>query len=208
MQTASWNFANGVLHLSLADQVRVDLEDRYREPQRAYHNLQHLAECFDRLAEVRHRIKDRDQAVVSLALWFHDAVYDTRRSDNEEQSATLAERVLLESGAGTELARELADLVLATKHDCTPQTTLAQWLVDIDLAILAAPSTRFDEYEQQVRREYEWVPDADFRFGRARILRQFIDRAYVFETDDFRDRYEVAARANLARSLAKLMESS
>ncbi len=139
-----------------------------------------------------------------LALWFHDAIYDPHRSDNEEQSAQLCRSALQHAGASSELTEEVANLVLATKHNIEPSSRLAQWLVDIDLAILAATSVRFDEYESQVRQEYEWVTDADFRIGRSRILRMFLDRQSLFATDYFRSRCEADARRNLHRSLAML----
>ena len=53
---------------------------RYREPQRHYHTIQHLDECFERWPEIRlHAVRP---AEAELALWFHDAVYDTHRADN------------------------------------------------------------------------------------------------------------------------------
>ena len=48
---------------------------RYSEPHRRYHTLQHLAECFaafDEIADLAEHPPD-----VELALWFHDAIYDT-----------------------------------------------------------------------------------------------------------------------------------
>ena len=58
-----------------------DLVARYREPHRRYHTLQHLEECFARFDELRALAEHpRD---VELAIWFHDAIYDTRRSDND-----------------------------------------------------------------------------------------------------------------------------
>ncbi|ESL07679.1 hypothetical protein TRSC58_04628 [Trypanosoma rangeli SC58] len=68
---------------------------RYTEPQRHYHTLTHLEEmlgCLARFqseAPMAHRLPaaGAQRIVVELATLFHDAVYDPRRSDNEECSA-------------------------------------------------------------------------------------------------------------------------
>src|SRR5262245_28096498 len=74
-----------------------ELTRRYSEPHRAYHTLQHLAEAFDTLAACGDRVERWDE--VLFALWFHDAIYDTRRHDNEERSADWARDELLAGGA-------------------------------------------------------------------------------------------------------------
>jgi predicted metal-dependent HD superfamily phosphohydrolase len=60
----------------------------YSEPHRFYHTLEHLAEMF----KVAGKLADAavDVAALQLAIWFHDAVYDPRATDNEERSAALA----------------------------------------------------------------------------------------------------------------------
>ncbi|EKF38376.1 hypothetical protein MOQ_001416 [Trypanosoma cruzi marinkellei] len=68
---------------------------RYTEPQRHYHTMAHLEEMLSCLARfqseapVAHRLpaEGTRRLVVELAILFHDAVYDPRRSDNEERSA-------------------------------------------------------------------------------------------------------------------------
>ena len=179
-----------------------DLLNRYRESHRAYHTMQHLCECFDHLTTARHlacRIGE-----VELALWFHDAVYDPRRNDNEELSRDCAQEVLLNARAGGDVMSRVENLILATRHTSVVTDCDAKLLVDVDLAILGSEPTRFDEYEQQVRQEYAWVPEDAFRTGRSRILAQFLARPRIYFTDWFFNRLELAARANLQRSLEML----
>lgn len=53
----------------------------YSEPHRKYHTVQHLLECFALFDQVRN--EPGNTVSVELALWFHDAVYDTHAPDNE-----------------------------------------------------------------------------------------------------------------------------
>jgi len=167
------------------------------------HTLQHLQECFAGLESARH-LAERP-AEVELALWFHDAIYDTRARDNEEASARWAEAALVAAGASHLAASRVRELVLFTKHDAVPVGADASVLVDIDLSILGAAESRFAEYEQQVRQEYVWVPELAYRQGRAQVLSSFLGRSCIYSTALFRERLEVRARSNLERSLRELV---
>src|SRR5689334_16343460 len=70
------------------------LVESYSEPQRAYHNLSHIKALL-RQAEAYENVIDNLQAV-GFAVWFHDAIYNTRENDNEERSAELARQSLAE----------------------------------------------------------------------------------------------------------------
>jgi predicted metal-dependent HD superfamily phosphohydrolase len=166
---------------------------RYREPHRRYHTLEHLEECFTAFDEIAGLAEH--PADVELALWFHDAIYDTRRKDNEARSAEWAQ-----SATGNSRVRAL---IMATRHEAVPNTADEKVLVDVDLWILGAPEKRFDEYELQVREEYGWVPGPIYRRKRREILRGFVARPAIYGTEPFLRRYEAQARANLARSLAR-----
>lgn len=174
----------------------------YAEPHRAYHTLEHLRECFEHLDDAAAHAQRRVE--VELALWFHDAIYATRALDNEDRSALWAYEILVDVGVSRETARRVSDLILVTKHDGTAQTGDQALLIDIDLAILGADEARFDAYEQQIRREYARVDEPEFRATRSGILKSFLDRPALYLTQYFSDRFEAAARRNLARSLEKL----
>src|SRR5262249_39444803 len=159
----------------------------YSEPHRHYHTYQHLAECFENIQDIIALAEH--PAEVKIGLWFHDAIYDTRRHDNEERSADWARSAARGLGAGGERAQRIYDLIMFTRHDAEPVGIDAQVLVDTDLGILGAQPARFQEYETQVRSEYRWVPDARFRSTRARILKEFLDRPHLYWTAYFRERY-------------------
>lgn len=209
-----WKTAWSRLGLDPPPALFGELTERYGEPHRAYHTMAHLGECLNHLDEAAHGAGDSvpdpgdASALIEMALWFHDAIYDTKRSDNEEKSADWAHDALIEAGASAAVAGEVRDLVLATKHDAVPEgladADAAILLVDIDLSILGAPQARFDEYEDQIRREYAWVPEEDFRAGRTPILQSFLARPRIFQTPHFNTMLESRARENMERSLARL----
>ena len=197
----SWR-ALGISDSPALRQLHRDVLSRYAEPHRHYHTYQHLAECFDKIRDIVALAEH--PAEVAIGLWFHDAIYDTQQHDNEERSADWARAVARELGASPASAQRIHDLVMSTRHAAEPVGIDAQVLVDADLSILGAQPARFEEYETQVRREYEWVADAAFRSGRAKILKTLLDRPHLYSTAGFRQRYEAQAQRNLKSSLARL----
>jgi len=178
------------------------LVDCWSERHRHYHTPQHLRECLDLFEQVRGNAER--PAEIELALWFHDAFYDPTRNDNEERSAKWARDSMLEAGLPAETADRLHALVMATRHEAAPEDADAQLLVDVDLAILGSDAKRFDESDEQIRREYAHVPEDEYRAGRRRVLGEFLARPRLYSTDYFYSRYERQARENLARTLARL----
>ncbi|MDF3031678.1 MAG: N-methyl-D-aspartate receptor subunit [Moraxellaceae bacterium] len=177
----------------------------WSEPNRHYHTLQHLGECLANFETLRHL--PEHPLDVQLALWFHDAIYDVTRHDNEARSAEWARQEILAAGLSAATADSVATLIMATCHNAEPVGVDAEVLVDIDLWILGAPPDRFEEYERQVRKEYAHVPDEAFRLGRLAILQQFQARPRLFNTEPFFTRYEPQARSNLQHSITKLLSS-
>lgn len=178
------------------------IETAYAEPARAYHTAEHIRDCLEQFDLCRRTAARPDE--IEAAIWFHDAVYLPGAPDNEERSAGLARTTLAGAGVSPEAARRIADLVLATQHLSIPTEPDAALLCDIDLSILGRTPEVFDEFEQRIRQEYAWVPEAVYRTGRTEILEGFLARRSIFQTDFFRDRYEEPARANLARILKEL----
>jgi predicted metal-dependent HD superfamily phosphohydrolase/GNAT superfamily N-acetyltransferase len=192
----------GITSEGSADEVYHELLSRYSEPHRHYHNLNHIGEClaeFDSAGQLA-----SDPSAVELAIWFHDAVYDTHAADNEERSAKLATERIARLGGSVELCQSAAALILATKtHDPVLHPD-APLLIDVDLSVLGRPPEQFQEYEAQIRREYEWVPAGVFSAKRAEILERFLARERIYTTEPFFQKYERQARSNLQSSIRTL----
>jgi len=202
LDLVNWGAVWRALGATPSDALHAKLLARYAEPQRAYHTQQHLAECLALFSECR-ALAQRP-AEIEIALWFHDAVYDVHRHDNEAVSADWARAALLEAHAAPDVAERVAALVLATRHSAAPATPDEQLLVDIDLAILGAAPARFAEYETQIRVEYAHVPPAVFGEKRGAILAGFLARPLLYGTPALGARFEAAARANLQAAIASL----
>ncbi len=181
------------------------LAQLYAEPHRHYHNAEHINDClleFDRV-----RTQANKPLNIELALWFHDAIYDPRAPDNEEQSADLARRCLNELGAEAQVCESVTRLILATKRHDGLFHPDAPLMVDLDLSILGQPAARFQAYEASIRKEYDWVPAHIFTHKRAEILDNFLARERIYHTEYFFRRYETTARANLRESIKHLRHS-
>lgn len=175
-----------------------DLTRRYSEPGRAYHTLTHIAAMLMVVEEFAAAAKDPQ--ALRLAVWFHDAVYDARRTDNEEQSAAYAADILQPAVLPSFTLAAVKRLILATKtHEAAPDDRDAALLLDADLAILGAAPADYDRYAQAIRKEYAWVPDDRYREGRRKVLAGFLERPRLYRTPALFMRLEQAARENLRR---------
>lgn len=179
------------------DEVRADLLRRWSEPHRRYHDRRHLREV---LAALPADAPD----VVLLAAWYHDAVYDPTRDDNERASAQLA-RAQLTGSVSEATVTEVERLVLLTQtHQVSPGDGRGAMLSDADLAVLGAAPERYDEYARDIRLEYVHVREDDFRHGRTQVLRSLLAHEPLYVTEPGRRRWESVARSNLSRELARL----
>src|SRR5262245_55846086 len=122
-----------------------DLARAYAAPARHYHNLEHIASMLGLLE--KHRAPDNDEPALLLAGWFHDAVYDTKASDNEERSADLADAWLGPLGVPKAVLAKIRRLILLTKsHEPADDDADGKLLVDADLAILGASPAEYERY--------------------------------------------------------------
>ncbi len=170
-----------------------------------HHNLRHIGEClalFDEIAE-----SARSPRALEFAIWLHDIVYHPTQGDCERRSAQMAGMMLKELGEEP-LAEPVKRMIIATEHNREDVEGDERLIVDVDLAILGSVPSRYDEYASQIREEFHFVGDDEYRAGRLAVLRRFLSRDSIFRTPLLHERFEKRARSNLNREIGVLSGDS
>lgn len=180
-----------------------ELVKAYSSKKRYYHNLTHVADLLRLLGKNKKLI--RNPEALTLAIWFHDAVYEPTASDNEEKSAALAARELKKLNIPAQQTKTVTDLILKTKNhtdipDNTDQDT--RFFLDFDLKILGTDRKKYEQYLQQIRQEYKIIPDLLYKPGRRKALKKFLETDHIYKTLEFRECYEQKARMNITWELS------
>lgn len=194
----SWFELHHHYHFSEPQKIFNKLIAAYSEKQRAYHTLQHLYECLVLVDSIRADLNDA--YAVALALWFHDAVYDPQAKENELKSAELFEQYLSQDLSADDVQKIMRWILATQMHKATDELDL-QFLLDIDLAILAASPERFTEYEQQIQQEYAWVDPDVYLIKRKEVLAHFYQTEPLYQTEYFQQNFEQKAKGNLREIL-------
>lgn len=187
--------------LELPPDLVAALAAAYAEPQRAYHTAAHVAEVLGWFDAVADDVGWRAPREVYVAVVFHDAVYFPGGSNNEARSAAWAREAALpvDPTRVTELIELTANhgRIDHADHD-------AAHFLDSDMAILGAAPAAFDAYDAGIAAEYRHAPRVPYFAGRRAFLARLAASPRIFLTDYFHARLDAAARANLARAIARL----
>lgn len=182
------------------------LIERYSEPHRAYHNVGHLVELFEDWDQYKEGLRSKRR--VALAIFFHDAVYDAGRRDNEERSAVLALTELNKLGLNMQARKHIADLIRMTASHKVPKTDKdAALMLDLDTKVLGADPADYDRYTAAIEKEYSpaFSPLSFARGRLAMFVLPTLRRPRLFEAQEFEDQYAEKARANLEREKKALV---
>lgn len=179
------------------------LEAAYGHPSRVCHNWGHIEHCLEEL----YARGLGPNPLVELALFYHDAVYEVGRTDNELQSAELLRKHAHPLGLSQEIATAAYGLIMATQHKTPPQKPLEKLIVDIDLCSLGKSPEEFQKNSQDLRKEFGVFSDEVYRKGRTQFLTEFLQRAEsgtLYHTPLFQKLYSGQAIVNLRQGLAEL----
>lgn len=185
----------------LSNKTFQEINKAYSQKNRHYHNLAHVADLLEQTHQHQHLLQDTDS--IYFAIFFHDIVYKALNSDNEEQSANFAKKMLEETAIEPSQIQKIYQYILATKkHLPSVADTDLQFLLDADLSILASEPPRYQLYTQQIRKEYRIYPDLIYKSGRKKAMLTFLDRAQIFHF--YQEDKEKQARENIKNEIDSL----
>lgn len=184
--------------------LRGEVLTQYRQPGRAYHNLSHALSVLGNVKKFAHWWGVEDYGAVQMAALLHDVVYDTHSRENEALSAEFAVWWGRTLGISPAVYSKAAEIIRATQHHAPAESADTRLVLDADLLILASPAEEYKLYRRAIRREYEWVAEADWVAGQRRVLEGFLAREQIYQTAKLRDALEAPARDNIARELLLL----
>jgi predicted metal-dependent HD superfamily phosphohydrolase len=190
---------------------------------RHYHDAQHIRFCLETLDDmVAYFTKTQsfpeelvNFGAIEIAIWFHDFIYDTRENNNEKLSSLAAKQFVLGLTGLLPLAEKVESLILFTKHNRRPVTVEEEILSDIDLSILGDYSSTYNDYRDDIRKEYSWAPDFVYYAGRLKILTDIINGPQMYYTKYFTEdkdecenelSYEKVARKNISKEIESIKE--
>ena len=181
----------------------------YTDPRRHYHNIDHIYQCLEQVEKFDE--SESNRAVINMALWFHDLVYNVATSDSEEISAQLAYDFLFRNGSVHCFLVKTA--IEYTNHKYYEPFTLTcrseikkvySIILDIDLSILAADHADYINSSNRIFNEYEEVYSAhDLLIGRKQFLEKMLRRK-IYLTPLYQDLFEKKAQNNLSKELASI----
>ncbi|WP_426477647.1 HD domain-containing protein [Chryseobacterium sp. CBSDS_008] len=179
-----------------------EIETRYSEKGRHYHNLLHLENMFKELDAMKMNISDF--TALSFSVFYHDVIYDATSKANEEKSAAKAEKRLTELHINQDKILLISAQILATKSHQRSDDEDTNYLLDADLSVLGKDFKTYSEYTQNIRKEYSIYPDFLYKPGRKKVLKHFLELESIFKTEYFKEKYEAQAKENIAAELQLL----
>jgi predicted metal-dependent HD superfamily phosphohydrolase len=193
-----------------SDADQGDVEDLYHQlvrlysaEDRAYHNLSHIRSLLNISDSFRDRIQNYQ--ALGFAVWFHDAIYNTRKKDNEERSAKLAVKSLGRFKFPFDTLVLVCEMILATgDHQKKGGSEDLKIFLDLDLSILGSEEHVYRCYAQAIRKEYWWAPGDLYNEGRRKVLVSFLERESIYLTPEMVNRLEEQARRNIRREIESL----
>ena len=184
---------------SLVEGLWSDIEKKYTEKGRHYHNLGHLEHMFAELDAVRNKIGNF--TTISFSVFYHDVIYEATSKANEEKSAEFAASALRKLNIPHDAIERICNQITATKSHQKSDDPDTNYLLDADLSILGKDHETYIEYTRKIRKEYSIYPDLLYNPGRKKVLNHFLALESIFKSEDFRVQYEGKARENITNEL-------
>ena len=180
----------------LVSKLYQDMVHHYTEPQRFYHNLDHIQTLLRLFVQYQEKLAGPE--VVLFSIYYHDVIYVPGRGDNEYQSALVAQKALEQLGVPLDQIEEVKFYINTTSRHKVQQSAPRdlKFFIDFDLNILAAEHDDYLDYLLRIRKEYSFLSTQHFAMGRKAFIENLLEQPHIFYTGEFQSG-EAKARKNM-----------
>tara|TARA_R110002050_G_C8940437_1_gene512572 strand:+ start:65 stop:679 length:615 start_codon:yes stop_codon:yes gene_type:complete len=187
---------------SLKKELWTEIEKNYSSKKRHYHTLEHLDNLLSQLTDVKSEIQNWE--TILFTLFYHDIIYNSIKSDNEEKSAEFAENRMKQISVSNDKIELCKKQILATKSHIKSTDSDTNYFTDADLSVLGQNWETYLLYCKNVRKEYSIYPTLVYNPGRKKVLNHFLSMDRIFKTDFFYNKFEIQAKQNLQQEIESL----
>ena len=207
IEDSKMDIKNYLYSISKKDSNILDMLENYIVNQyrgRSYHNLSHINSCLKEFNEYidyaeNNGLEPLHSKSIVFAILYHDIIMCTEQNEHLSAERAYLDGMLL--GLPEDLLNIAYKCIIATKHDSIPVNSFEKIMIDVDLSILGQSESIYKDYTLNIRLEYSHIPASIFYPKRKEILSNFLNRSSIFTLDYFKDKYEKAARYNIASEI-------
>ena len=151
-----------------------EIAARYSEDHRFWHTLKHLYDMLDGIEDIflDKKINTKEYEILIMSAIFHDIIYDTKRTDNEEKSVDYMMSKLIKknlSWSQNEDIKKITTIILNTKtHDS--KESLSKKFNKLDTLILDSQFIDMLDWENKIYKEFKWVGWKQYKKKRIQFL--------------------------------------
>ena len=186
----------------LIKELWTEVEKNYTGKKRYYHTLQHLDNLLTQLLEIKGEIQNWE--TILFTLYYHDIIYNSLKSNNEDKSAELAEKRMKQISVSNETIELCKNQIMATKSHIKSANSDTNYFIDADLSVLGQSWETYTLYYKNIRKEYSIYPDFVYNPERKKVLNHFLAMERIFKTDFFYNKFERISRENILNEIKHL----
>jgi pantetheine-phosphate adenylyltransferase len=166
----------------------IELQQKWNEPHRFWHNEKHLIHLLYRIEENKNIFfKDINYDVAVLSAFYHDAYYNPKSNNNEELSIDFMKNHLKYSKDNETISKvqQLIELTSKRKEPSINEYGFMFWFYDNEI-IFSNDFSELLNWEEKIFKEFQYLSWKDYQKGRISFLKDCLKNlSFKGETNTF-----------------------
>ncbi|GAB0092149.1 hypothetical protein DMENIID0001_071220 [Sergentomyia squamirostris] len=188
------------INQNIAQQWLEKVLRNYSDDKRVYHNQNIMFQQ----KETYLREGNANDSVI-LAAIFQYYLFDPMK-DNQEENCQAFREFMQEADVKNENLEKYVTKLLGENipDEINGFDDSAQFLQDLDIAILGSSPDEYKNYTDLLQKEYKDMNPESYKSTRLKILKTFLTIPSIYSTEFFRERLEESARRNIKKEIEEL----